>query len=114
MATLTEGGLAALREQAGRVRSGSMEVLEARVEARFDSDGEEYAHITLVVSRPPPGQQTWSLEDAFQVRQAVRRIAAKLGLADSHAILMTMSRGSDTEDDPDNEGGSTTGGGDPE
>jgi hypothetical protein len=53
---------------------------------------------TLVVSEPPAGQQTWSLEDAFEVRQKARQIAAELGVAASQAITMTMSGESGTED----------------
>lgn len=99
MATLTGGALDALRDQVTKARSGSIRVVDAQVESRFDPDGEEYVQVSLVISEPPPGQQTWSLEDAFNLRQAVRRSAAALGLSSPLSVSMTVAGDADTEED---------------
>lgn len=107
MATLTGGALDALRDQLTDVRSGSIRVVDVQVEARLDSVGEEYVQVALVISDLPPGQQTWSLDDAFDLRQHVRQAAAALGLSSPLSISMTVSGDADTEEDVADADGST-------
>jgi hypothetical protein len=74
------------------VRAGTIEIVDAKVEWQLDSSGEEYLEVTLVLSDPPPGQETWSLDDAFALRQEVRRITdEEFAITESVAIAFAAS-----------------------
>ena len=96
---MTGGTLTRSREELRRTSVGSIVVFDVQLEPRLDRDGEEYLHIMLVISEPPQGQQTWSLDDAFTLRQRVRTTAAEFGISSGLSINMTTAGDTGTSDD---------------
>jgi hypothetical protein len=99
---LTQRKLDQLRIRLLGMQAGSIEVVDAKVEPQFDHAGEEYVEVTLVLSDPPDGADTWSLDDAFALRQEVRRVAADdLEIDERVAIAFGASVGYDVVGDDD-------------
>jgi len=87
------------------MRAGSITVTGVAVERQYDSAGDEHLQVTLTLSDPPGGQEIWSLEDAFTLRQDVRRAAAELDLAADIAITIASSGDTGTADENDDSEG---------
>ncbi len=103
MATFTDGHLDDLRRRLRSEHIGSIEVRDVFVERRFDAEGVEYVQVTLVVSEPRAGQQTWPVNDAFELRQRVRWTAAEVGIPVDVSITITSAGEADTQDDEEDD-----------
>jgi hypothetical protein len=61
--------------------AGSIQVKDARIEVRDDPSGEAGLVIVLVLSDPPPGAETWPVDDLWELRRIVRDVVAEVGLS---------------------------------
>jgi hypothetical protein len=52
---------------------GTTRIEEVRVEMREDSSDRMALFVVLVLSDPPPGRETWPVEDLWALRRAVRQ-----------------------------------------
>ena len=65
--------LASFRAQMRGCGSGEVTVTDVLTDVRWDSDGNEYTHITLVLN--PPTGDTWPLDDVYELqREAYARV----------------------------------------
>lgn len=84
-------------------RAGAAEVQEAAAEVRYDEE-EPYVLVSLALGPPPRGEETWTTEDMFQLRQEVRRRLAAAEL--DHVELSYVGGGTegDSDEGPPSEG----------
>jgi hypothetical protein len=61
-------------------RSNEVSVVDVAAEWQFDRDDEEYLDVTLILSPPPTGADSWSVDDTYQLRMMAREEAESLGL----------------------------------
>jgi hypothetical protein len=76
--TLEEAG-AELAELVTGWRGGA-DVRDVSVDVSEDRDGVTSVYLSAVLADPPPGADTWPLEDIVPLRRAVRARANELGL----------------------------------
>lgn len=84
MAVMTEEeAVEKLKKRLRGQRSGEVEVTDVRAEYLFDFDwrAEEYLAVTLVLTDPPPGRETWPLDSVRDLRRRARDIAGTLPIA---------------------------------
>ena len=73
---LTEVLVRAARESS----TAQVTVEDAMVEWRLDLAEEPVLLVTMALSDPPPGADTWPVEDLYQIRTGVRERAAGAGV----------------------------------
>ncbi|MBS1881626.1 MAG: hypothetical protein JSS97_01565 [Actinobacteria bacterium] len=72
--TVAEKLPAALRNR----RTGKTEIEDVRVEIREDASEREALFITLVLSGPPSGADTWPIDDLWALRRMTREVVNEL------------------------------------
>lgn len=94
--TKEDEALQALQERMRGARSGEVEVLDVRLEYRLDEASEEYVRVTLILSDPAPGRETWPLQS---VKELYRRAYAEVGRLEITSYLaVTVETRDDYED----------------
>lgn len=68
----------ALKERFVGAGHGGVRVIDARGEMRYD-DEDPYLLVSLALSPPPASEETWSVDDLYELRQEVRKRARDLG-----------------------------------
>ncbi len=61
------------------LKSGTTEVLSAKVRHEADSEGEPALFLELTLTNPPPGEETWPIDDIWALRRKVRDVVASIG-----------------------------------
>jgi len=61
------------------LKSGTTEVLSAKVRHEADSEGEPALFLELTLTNPPPGEETWPTDDIWALRKMVGDVVASLG-----------------------------------
>lgn len=79
---------AAFRE--GPVEEGETRVVDARARVTEDSEGAPAVHIELTLTTPPPGRETWPVEDIWALRRTVRDIMLELDPESTTAWFLTF------------------------
>jgi hypothetical protein len=94
--TREDEALEALQERMRGARSGEVEVLDVRLDHDLDEEMDEYVRITLVLSDPPPGRETWPL---VSVQDLTRRTyVAADGLEIKSRLVVTRRTREDYEE----------------
>jgi hypothetical protein len=97
--TREDEALTTLQERIRGARSGEVEVLDVRVEHDLDEEMDEYVRITLVLTDPAPGRETWPLES---VKDLTRRTYA---MADEFEVMSRLVVTVRERDDAEPDGG---------
>lgn len=98
MAAVTDGGaVTRFRERLRGSAFGDVRVADVTVDARLDSEGDEYTVVTLVLD-PPAGANTWKLDDVYDLRAEARRVAAEEGMG-LVSFIVTSSGDAGTSDE---------------
>lgn len=63
-----------LRDQ----HAGGTKVRDVKVEFRDDSSEQEALFVVLVLSDPPPGQESWPIDDLWDLRRITRETIADI------------------------------------
>lgn len=69
---------AALEEKLRGLKSGTTEVLSAKVRHDEDSEGEPALFLELTLTNPPPGKETWPTDDIWALRRLVGDVVASI------------------------------------
>lgn len=69
---------AALEEKLQGLKSGTTEVLSAKVRRGEDSGGEPALFLELTLTNPPPGEETWPTDDIWALRRLVGDVVASI------------------------------------
>jgi hypothetical protein len=88
----------ALAEQQ-HVEVGETQVETIRVRLGDDANGDEALFLTVILSDPPKGHDTWPGEHIWELRRITRDIYAKTGLQIPIVISFTRKRGAGVPDE---------------
>lgn len=69
---------AVLEEKLQQLESGTTRVLSARVKRGEDSEGEPALFLELTLTNPPPGEETWPIDDIWALRRQISDVVASV------------------------------------
>jgi hypothetical protein len=67
---------AVLEEKLRGLEAGTTRVLNATVRHEEDSEGEPALFLELTLTNPPPGEETWPIDDIWALRRKIGDVVA--------------------------------------
>jgi hypothetical protein len=90
-------GAEELRDYAAGLTVRAVAVVDAVASVDADSSGEEALFLELTLAEPPPGADTWPLDDVLELYRLVNERALDLGLPLTWHVMVHSARGPEWE-----------------